>query len=148
MGGAVNNGPPLPPFPRPIQPVPRPIPSVAEPRPVPQWVREANAPRAPRPPVDLGDGVSIETATPLDVMLSAMRVALRKGQLEVAAEYAKDAAPYTHPKLAATAVRIQEVGGSRETIDRPPTLSREEWIAERQRALAVPVTESKLRKSG
>ena len=107
-----------------------------------------NAPRAPRPPIEFPDGVTVETATPLDVMLSAMRKALRRGDLEVASEYAKDCAPYTHPKLAATAVRVQEVGVSREVIDRPPPLTREQWIAERQRALAAPVVEGKLRKSG
>lgn len=43
----------------------------------------------------LADGVS-----PLDVMLSAMRVAHDAGELAKAANYASLAAPYVHPRLA------------------------------------------------
>jgi len=39
--------------------------------------------------------------TPLDVMLRAMHAALKKDNLKEAHNYAKDAAPYIHPKLAA-----------------------------------------------
>lgn len=41
------------------------------------------------------DGIS-----PLEVMLGAMREAWEKGDREAAANFAKDAAPYVHPKLA------------------------------------------------
>jgi hypothetical protein len=43
-----------------------------------------------------------EGVTPLEVMLSAMREAYAKGNMEKAAFFAKDAAPYCHQRLAAT----------------------------------------------
>ena len=43
-----------------------------------------------------------EEITPLEVMLKAMRKALAANDLKEAHNYAKDAAPYIHPKLAAT----------------------------------------------
>lgn len=43
--------------------------------------------------------------TPLDVMLEAMRDAYRAGGAVAAAEFAKDAAPYIHPKLSSTALK-------------------------------------------
>lgn len=86
--------------------------------------------------------------TPLDVMRAAMMDAVASGNIELAADFAKDLAPYLHPRLAAMAVQTRDV--SREaaavTVDRPPPLSREEWIAERQRALAAPVVEGKLKR--
>lgn len=39
--------------------------------------------------------------TPLEVMLNAMRDAYNKAEYKDAAAYAKDAAPYVHPRLAA-----------------------------------------------
>lgn len=39
-------------------------------------------------------------ATPLDVMLAAMRVAYNRAGPEAAAVYAKDAAPYIHARIA------------------------------------------------
>jgi hypothetical protein len=55
---------------------------------------------------------------PLDVMLEAMRQSYEDGETAAAAAYAKDAAPYCHPKLAAIThkgdaehpMSIQEVG--------------------------------------
>jgi len=41
-----------------------------------------------------------EGITPLDVMLGAMREAWEKGDKQAAANFAKDAAPYLHPRLA------------------------------------------------
>lgn len=40
-----------------------------------------------------------EGVSPLDVMLGAMREAWEKGDKAAAANFAKDAAPYLHPKL-------------------------------------------------
>lgn len=37
---------------------------------------------------------------PIDVLIGAMRQAWEEGEIELAAAYAKDAAPYFHPKLA------------------------------------------------
>lgn len=42
-----------------------------------------------------------EGVTPLEVMLSAMRQAYEGGDMKEAATFAKDAAPYVHPRLAA-----------------------------------------------
>ena len=39
--------------------------------------------------------------TPLDVMIGAMRGAWEAGDKDAAARFAKDAAPYVHPRLAA-----------------------------------------------
>jgi hypothetical protein len=39
--------------------------------------------------------------SPLEVILTAMRQAFTHGDLETAAAFAKDAAPYLHPKLQA-----------------------------------------------
>lgn len=41
-----------------------------------------------------------EGLTPLQVMLDAMREAFEEGDKRTAAMFAKDAAPYIHPKLA------------------------------------------------
>lgn len=38
--------------------------------------------------------------TPLEVMLSAMRQSYAEGKMKDAASFAKDAAPYIHPRLA------------------------------------------------
>jgi hypothetical protein len=48
-----------------------------------------------------------EGVMPLEVMLQAMRAAHAAGDLAAAAAFAKDAAPYLHPKLASV-----EVGGA------------------------------------
>ena len=45
----------------------------------------------------LGEG----DMTPLDVMLAAMRDAVTRGDMAAAAGFAKDAAPYVHPRLQA-----------------------------------------------
>lgn len=45
---------------------------------------------------------------PLSVMLRAMREALHAGDLDKAHNYAKDAAPYVHPKLASTEVKVED----------------------------------------
>lgn len=42
-----------------------------------------------------------EGITPLEVMLNAMRGAWEAGKTAEAHEFAKDAAPYIHPRLAA-----------------------------------------------
>lgn len=45
--------------------------------------------------------VKTEGITPLEVMVGAMREAWERNDKEAAARYAKDAAPYMHPRLAA-----------------------------------------------
>jgi hypothetical protein len=45
-----------------------------------------------------------EGITPLEVLLNAMRHFDKAGDLEKAAFFAKDAAPYMHPRLATVAV--------------------------------------------
>jgi hypothetical protein len=45
-----------------------------------------------------------EGITPLEVMLRAMRAAWEAGDMPTAVTRAKDAAPYVHPRLAATEV--------------------------------------------
>jgi hypothetical protein len=44
---------------------------------------------------------SAEGITPLEVMVGAMREAWERNDKDGAARYAKDAAPYMHPRLAA-----------------------------------------------
>jgi hypothetical protein len=46
-----------------------------------------------------------EGVTPLEVMLGAMREAWAAGDKDAAANFAKDAAPYVHPRLAAVDVK-------------------------------------------
>ena len=45
--------------------------------------------------------LSTGAPTPLDVMLAAMEDALARGDMSAAAAFAKDAAPYMHPRLQA-----------------------------------------------
>jgi hypothetical protein len=45
--------------------------------------------------------------TPLEVMLFAMRHAFRTRRYDLAAEHAKNAAPYVHARLSATKVEIK-----------------------------------------
>jgi hypothetical protein len=40
--------------------------------------------------------------TPLEAMLEAMRFYYEKGNIDKAAAFAKDAAPYVHPRMAAS----------------------------------------------
>ena len=43
--------------------------------------------------------------TPLEVMLAAMTACVAKGDLKMAGLFAKEAAPYVHPKLTAVAIQ-------------------------------------------
>ncbi len=45
--------------------------------------------------------------SPLDVMLLAMRIAVQEGDWRLATSVAAAAAPYVHPKLAATSVTLE-----------------------------------------
>jgi hypothetical protein len=49
----------------------------------------------------IADRAAAEGITPLEVMLEAMNSFRGAGDLEKAASFAKDAAPYMHPRLAA-----------------------------------------------
>lgn len=49
--------------------------------------------------------------TPLDVMLEAMREAYSKGGALMAMAYAKEVAPYVHPKLASIDAKVDGVIG-------------------------------------
>lgn len=49
----------------------------------------------------IADKAAEEGITPLEVMLEAMNESRNAGDLAAAAGFAKDAAPYIHPKLAA-----------------------------------------------
>lgn len=49
--------------------------------------------------------------TPLDIMLEAMRLAYEQGGAIAAMPFAKDAAPYVHPKLANIESKIDGVIG-------------------------------------
>lgn len=51
-----------------------------------------------------------EGITPLEVMLRAMRHAWNEGDMVTAVTRAKDAAPYVHPRLAATEVTGKDGG--------------------------------------
>lgn len=46
--------------------------------------------------------------TPLEILIEAMRVAYEQGGAMAAAAYAKEAAPYVHPKLSAIEAKIDQ----------------------------------------
>lgn len=50
---------------------------------------------------EIADKAAAAGITPLEVMLEAMNAFRGAGDLEKAASFAKDAAPYMHPRLAA-----------------------------------------------
>jgi hypothetical protein len=60
-------------------------------------------------------------ATPLDVMVMAMRVAYRKGGAIAAQPYARDAAPYLHARIAQMELKSSD--------DKPFTLAFK-WVGE------------------
>ncbi len=60
--------------------------------------------------------VAAEGVTPLDVMLRAMREHFEAKRFDEAAAFAKDAAPYVHPKLATTTLQGPN-GGPIPTVD-------------------------------
>lgn len=49
--------------------------------------------------------------TPLEVMLKAMRLSVEKEEWREAAAYARDAAPYLHPKLSNVSMDAKLSGG-------------------------------------
>jgi hypothetical protein len=61
----------------------------------------------------LVERLSAGAPTPLDVMLAAMEDALARGDMPAAAAFAKDAAPYMHPRLQAV-VHTQNPTGKSE----------------------------------
>ena len=61
----------------------------------------------------IADMAAAQGITPLEVMLEAMNSFRESGDLEKAAGFAKDAAPYIHPKLAA----IEHTGKDGGAID-------------------------------
>lgn len=56
---------------------------------------------------EIADKAAAEGITPLEVMLEAMHAFRDTGDLDKAAGFAKDAAPYVHPRLAA----VEHSGG-------------------------------------
>jgi hypothetical protein len=53
-----------------------------------------------------------EGTTPLEVMLEAMRAAYAEGGAKAAMPYAKEAAPYLHPKLSSVEANIDGTLGT------------------------------------
>lgn len=70
---------------------------------------------------EVADKAIAKGITPLEVMLSAMRQAYQANNLKDAAGYAKDAAPYIHPRLSSVAMQanatISFAGKSEQEID-------------------------------
>lgn len=62
---------------------------------------------------------------PLDVMLEGMRNAYRRGDIEAAEVFARDAAPYIHARLASTETKLQSENVHRVVSEKP--LSMDEW---------------------
>jgi hypothetical protein len=60
----------------------------------------------------LVERLSAGALTPLDVVLAAMEDALSRGDMPAAAAFAKDAAPYMHPRLQAVMHTQQPSGKS------------------------------------
>lgn len=67
----------------------------------------------------IADKAAAAGITPLEVMLEAMNSFRESGDLEKAASFAKDAAPYIHPKLAA----IEHTGEGGGPIDHSLTVN-------------------------
>lgn len=67
---------------------------------------------------EIADKAAAAGITPLEVMLEAMNSFRESGDLEKAAGFAKDAAPYIHPKLAA----IEHTGKDGGAIDHSLTV--------------------------
>lgn len=65
---------------------------------------------------ELAEAAAAAGITPLELMLSAMRDAHLRGDLDKAHSFARDAAPYVHPRLAATQVTGKD-GGPIQTAD-------------------------------
>lgn len=68
---------------------------------------------------EIADKAAAAGITPLEVMLEAMNSFRESGDMEKAAGFAKDAAPYIHPKLAA----IEHTGKDGGAIDHSLTVS-------------------------
>lgn len=67
----------------------------------------------------IADKAAASGITPLEVMLEAMNSFRESGDMEKAAGFAKDAAPYIHPKLAA----IEHTGADGGAIDHSLTVN-------------------------
>lgn len=76
---------------------------------------------------EIADRAASEGITPLEVMLKAMRDAYEGGNMDDAARYARDAAPYTHPRLQQIEQK-SEVTVQKAVSDAP--LTPDEWAAQ------------------
>ena len=75
----------------------------------------------PKPPAEAEPAVIPAAKSPLEVMLMAMEAHVAAGELDKAADRAKDAAPYVHPRLAtvqATGKGGEPIGGGDATSNR------------------------------
>lgn len=59
---------------------------------------------------DIADKAVAEGITPLEVMLQDMRAKLGANDLSAAADRARDAAPYMHPKLSSVEADVEQHG--------------------------------------
>ena len=83
----------------------------------------------------LADAAAQAGITPLELMLEAMRRSWAAGDVDKAHQFARDAAPYLHPRLTATQVSGKD-GGPIQTEHKTPALTPEERRAKAQ-ALAA-----------
>jgi hypothetical protein len=81
---------------------------------------------------EVADKALAQGVTPLEVMLEAMNTFREKGDLEKAAGFAKDAAPYMHAKLAA----VEHSGPNGGPIEGKTSLDVSGLSMEQLRALA------------
>lgn len=58
---------------------------------------------------EVAQRAAAEGITPLEVMLAAMRQAYGKKDMPAAAGFAKDAAPYMHPRLSAVEIDLKDL---------------------------------------
>jgi hypothetical protein len=100
--------------------------------PFPKGVKPPGSGRKPgsknKRTLELEWNVALTGKTPLEAMLEAMRFYQEKGDLDKAAAFAKDAAPYVHPRMAAI-----ELGGK---PGAPPIETREVSCVELARRIA------------
>jgi hypothetical protein len=76
---------------------------------------------------EIADRAAAEGITPLEVILKAMRMKWEAGDFDGACAFAKDAAPYMHPRLAAIEARVES--DVRQTLISAEPMSEEEWLA-------------------
>lgn len=79
----------------------------------------------------IADKAAREGITPLEVLLRAMLAELKQDNIKEAAAYARDAAPYMHPRLSAVAAKVRNIASLDELSDQElEALARAEGVSD------------------